>query len=95
MKTWTEYCNKLYNYHIAPNESMINLKTNENTKDYLPILESEVENAFKTLKYDNSPGNDNIPNELLKHGGESITKKIHYNDMSNHMENNKMAKSID
>ena len=25
LKTWTEYCDKLYNYSIAPNESLINL----------------------------------------------------------------------
>ena len=72
MKTWTEYCDQLYDYPIAPNESLINLNTNENTEDYLPILESEVENAIKTLQYDKSPGNENIPSELLKHGGESI-----------------------
>ena len=50
------------------------MKTNANTAYYLPIFESEVENAIKTLKYDKPPGNDNIPSEFLKHGGESITK---------------------
>ena len=65
MKTWTEYCDKLYNYPNAPNESLINLNTKENSEEYLPILESEV--AIKTLKDDKSPGNDNIPSELMKY----------------------------
>ena len=60
MKTWTKYCDKLYNYPIEPNESLLNLNTNKNTEDYLPILESDVENIIKTLKYDKSPGNANI-----------------------------------
>ena len=71
LKTWTEYCDKLYNYPIAPNDSLINPSINENNEEYLPILESEVDNAIKTLKDDKSYGNDNIPSELLKHGGKN------------------------
>ena len=40
----------------------------------LPILECEVRNEILTLKNGKSPGPDNIPSELLKHGGESLIK---------------------
>ena len=36
-------------------------------------MPSEVEEAVRNLKGDKSPGVDNIPAELLKHGGEAIT----------------------
>jgi hypothetical protein len=34
---------------------------------------SEVEEAVRSLKGDKSPGVDNMPGELLKHGGEVLT----------------------
>ena len=45
-----------------------------NNEESLPILESEVRNAILTLKNGKSPCPDNIPGELLKHGGESLIK---------------------
>ena len=40
----------------------------------LPILESEVEHAIKSLKDGNIPGPDNILSELIKHGGDHYVK---------------------
>ena len=37
-----------------------------------PILEEEVEKAVRMLKDGKAPGVDNIPAEILKHGGPSI-----------------------
>ena len=46
--------------------------TMNNNEEPLPILEWEVRDAIMALKYGKSPGLDNIPSELLKHGLESI-----------------------
>ena len=76
LKTWTEYCNNLYNYPIKPNINKLTNRNQNNTniEETLPILKSEVENAINMLKNDKTPGNDNISAELIKHGGESIIK---------------------
>ena len=48
-KRWTEYCNKLYNYPINPDQNtLINRELEVN--DNLPILKSEVENDIQNLK---------------------------------------------
>ena len=68
LKTWTEYCNNLYNYPIKPNiNKLINCNRNNIEIETLPILKSEVKNAIKMLKNDKTPGNGNIPAELIKH----------------------------
>ena len=74
LKTWTEYCKDVYNYKIRPDNNLLNPNKINSNEDSLPILESEVRNAILTLKNGKSPGPDNIPSELLKHGGESIIK---------------------
>ena len=38
----------------------------------LPILKTEIEKAVKSLKKGKSPGNDNIPGELVQAGGEKV-----------------------
>ena len=78
LNRWTEYCKELYNYPIYPDPSVLahngNHKTD--TDNELPILESEVVNAIKTLKEGKSPGIDNIPSELIKHGGTAIIRML-------------------
>ena len=76
LNRWTEYCKELYNYPINPDPSVLAHNGNHNidTDDELPILESEVVNAIKTLKEGKSPGIDNIPSELIKHGGTAIIR---------------------
>ena len=76
LNRWTEYCKELYNYPINPDPSVLahNGNHNTDTDDELPILESEVVNAIKTLKEGKSPGIDNIPSELIKHGGTAIIR---------------------
>ena len=95
LKTWTEYCNNLYNYPIKPNINKLTNRNQNNTdiEETLPILKSEVENAIYMLKNDKTPGNNNISAELIKHGGESIIKI--YTEMQKYMENINMARSMD
>ena len=44
--------------------------------DDLPILKDDVIYAIKCLKDGKSPGNDNIPSELLKHRGDAIVSVL-------------------
>ena len=74
IKTWTEYCKDLYNFKIKPDNNLLKPNIMNNNEESLPIFESEVRNAIRTLKNGKSPGPDNIPGELLKHGGESLIK---------------------
>ena len=41
-----------------------------------PVLREEVEETVRSLKAGKSPGVDNIPSELLNHGGETITTDL-------------------
>lgn len=74
---WTEYCNGLYNHNLQPDTSILQQDQN-NTREIhdLPVLQEEVEAAVHSLKTGKSPGVDNIPAELLKHGGEETTKAL-------------------
>ena len=76
IKHWTEYCNDLYNHQSNPDINVLNYNANFNTymEEDLPILESEVIEAIKTLKEGKSPGIDNIPSELVKYGGNAVVR---------------------
>ena len=78
LNRWTEYCKEFYNYPINPDPSVLahNGNHNTDTDDELPIIESEVVNAIKTLNEGKSPGIDNIPSELIKHGGTAIIRML-------------------
>ena len=76
-KRWTEYCRDLYNHNISTDPSL--LTSNDTSRDAqadLPVLREEVEAAIKTLKPGKSPGVDNVPSELIKHGGESTVEAL-------------------
>ena len=68
---WTEYCQELYNHPINPDINVLQRNSMDQDDD-LPILKDEVINAIKSLKDGKSPGNDNLPSELLKNGGDAI-----------------------
>ena len=50
IKTWTEYCKDLYNFKIKPDNNLLKPNIMNNNEESLPILESEVRNAIRTLK---------------------------------------------
>lgn len=70
-KRWTEYCHELYNPAIRPDPNRLTnaMKSSSECED-APILQEEDEEAVKRLKISKSPGIDNIPAELWKHGGQ-------------------------
>ena len=53
------------------NSSSTVLASNPKQEEDMPILRDEIEKAIKQLKDRKAAGVDNIPGELLKHGGES------------------------
>jgi len=75
MERWTEYCSGLYNYELNSDPSLVrnhhDSGENVTSPDILPM---EVEAAIKGLKAGKSPGVDNVPSELIAHGGDSIKK---------------------
>ena len=72
-KRWTEYCSNLYNLELNTNNSVLQpISPPVEVNTMPPILKEEVEAALKSLQPNKSPGIDNIPSELLKHGGEEI-----------------------
>ena len=76
LQRWTEYCQELYNFQLHPDTSLLNPGLADRTPDPLPVLREEVEHAVRTLKEGKSPGPDNIPGELLKHGGDAMTNAL-------------------
>ena len=72
---WTEYCTELYNNKTSPDTTILQNRQDREMHE-LPVLPSEVEEAIRSLKRDKSPGIDNIPAELLKHGGVAVTETL-------------------
>ena len=72
-KRWTEYCQKVYNFTIRPDPNILTNATKSSSEcEDAPILQAEVEEAVRSLKTGKSPGIDNIPAELWKHGGQEM-----------------------
>ena len=71
IERWTEYCSELYNHQTQGDPSVL---TNQDVseEDDFPILQEEVEAAIKSLKNGKAAGIDNIPAELIKHGGSAV-----------------------
>ena len=72
---FTEYCSDLYNHESNGDTTILNGPYNTNG-DTSPILREEVEVAVKYLKGGKSPGNDNIPAELIMNGGEAMISAL-------------------
>ena len=76
LERWTEYCSDLYNYPISPDKRFLDPIGQDKTPSTLPVLKEEVEEAIRSLPARKSPGADNIPAELIKHGGEEVIKLL-------------------
>ena len=72
---FTVYCSDLYNHESNGDTTILNGPYDTND-DKFPILREEVEVAVKYLKGGKSPGNDNIPAELIKNGGEAMISAL-------------------
>ena len=75
LKRWTEYCSDLYNYQTQGDPNVTSCHESTHDDDF-PILREEVEAAISSLKSGKAAGVDNIPAELIKHGGESVVAML-------------------
>ena len=74
---WREYCFELYNLQLNVDNSIINrLENHQEQEADPPIILEEVKEAIKNLKKHKAPGIDNIPSELISHGGEAVAKLL-------------------
>ena len=78
-KRWTEYCSELYkitedNSEIIRELEEITPPSREDEEE--DILLAEVEAAINKLKNYKAPGIDRITGEIVKAGGEALTKRI-------------------
>ena len=76
LNRWTEYCQELYNFPIQPDTALLDRNAAARSLSPLPVMKEEVEEAIRSLPPGKSPGADNVPAELLKHGGSALTSVI-------------------
>ena len=75
-KRWAEYCPELYTFQNKGDPSV--LICQEPTEEVeFPIIRQEVESAIKTLKCGKAAGVDNVPAELITHGGQPVVEVLH------------------
>ena len=78
-RRWFEYGKALYNHQPTIDSSCLNAPTfGPNHCSEPAILRSEIVAAVKKLKAGKAPGTDEIPGELLKHGGDCIIDQLHH-----------------
>ena len=74
-----EYGKALYNHQPNIDSSCLSAPTfGPNHCSKPAILRSEIVAAVKMLKAGKAPGTDEIPGELLKHGGDCIMDQLHH-----------------
>ena len=67
----TEYCSELYDHESCGDNQVLDC-SHPSEEDMQPILREEVEIAVASLKKGKSAGVDNIPEELVQAGGETM-----------------------
>lgn len=71
LNRWTEYCSDQSNYPLWPYNCLFQNDPRSEADDDSPWLpKEEVEVEVRSLTAVNSPGVENVPYELIKHGGE-------------------------
>ena len=78
---WTEYARELYkDERMCDPSTLVTLRSRfarEEDEEAEDVMLTEVEKAIASLKDKKSPGVDGIPAEVIKAGGEKLTKTIH------------------
>ena len=75
-KRWTEYCSEVYTFQNKGDTSVLICQEPTEEGEF-PILRQEVESAIKTLKCGKAAGVDNVPAELITHGGQPVVDVLH------------------
>ena len=75
-KGWTEYCPELYSFQNKGDPSVVICQEPTEEGEF-PFIRQEVESAIKTLKCGKAAGVDNVPAELITHGGQPVVDVLH------------------
>ena len=75
MKRWTEYGSELYTFQTKADPSVL-ICYEPTEEGEFPIPRQEVESAIKTLNCGKAAGVDNVPAELITHGGQPVLHAI-------------------
>ena len=65
---WTRYCSELYNHQIKGDPNVLAGQESSHEDDF-PTMCEEVAEAIQSLKNGKAAEINNIPAELIKHGG--------------------------
>ena len=74
-RRWIEHFYQLLNRPEPTEPVAENVAAND--EEVMPPSLNEVRAVLKALKNNKAPGPDNVPAELLKHGGEEMVKALH------------------
>ena len=66
----------LYNHAIQTDPTILQSSPTAPQEDSPPVLKDEVVAAIHNLKSGKSPGADNVPAELIRHGGEGVIEAM-------------------
>lgn len=74
-ETWVRYLRNLYSKE-GEEDTTVRSIPEIRTNNEIQIEPTDVQRALRQLKNRKSPGQDSIPNELLKHGGQHLTQQL-------------------
>jgi hypothetical protein len=78
LNRWKEHFNELLNEGASEQaDSRRRTYEEEDGKEFPSPSLNEVKNAFNSLKNNKAPGDDNLPAELFKAGGENLIRLVH------------------
>ena len=75
-KRWTEYFSELYTFQNKGDASVL-ISQEPTDEGEFTILRQEVESAINTLKCGKAAGVDNVPADLITHGGQPVVEVLH------------------
>ena len=73
LSRWKEHFDALLNGEQTPGQD-ISFLVDDSRPVAEPTTQREVSDAINSLKNNKAPGPDDIPAELLKHGGEELVR---------------------
>jgi hypothetical protein len=77
LERWKEYFQNLFSIPIVPERPQLIREGIEDHEELAPPTYNEICSIINKLKRNKAAGTDNIQGELIKHGGRTLTQKIH------------------
>jgi hypothetical protein len=77
LERWEEYFQNLSSIPTAPERLQLTSERTDNRDEVAPPAYNEICSIINKLKTNKAAGSDNIPGELIKHGGRTLKQKIY------------------